>query len=249
MLSAGHPNAPMPMRPVPTVLLLSLLLLSACGERASERERHRAGAEAEAALPAPAAGGGSVTGMPSAPGPGNVPLGGEPPAEPWMQADGRFGLPPLEDEPEAGLIDGMPAAPDASVAVPAADAPSPEADRDRAAAVVRDYYAAIQARDYPRAYALWSDGGRSSGQSPEQFAAGFATTRSVELRLGAPGEVEGAAGSRYVEVPVSLTAQQDDGSVRRYAGRYVLRRAVVDGASDDQRAWRIASAELREVRL
>ncbi|MCD9032289.1 hypothetical protein LDO32_11190 [Luteimonas sp. Y-2-2-4F] len=244
----------MRMRPVTTALLLPplllALLLTACGERAPEGERTRDSAGTDAALPAPAAGTGSVTGMPSAPGPGSVPLGGQPPApDPWVEADGRFGLPPLEDEPETGLVEGVPPAPAAPGADPAVGTLSPEADREQAAATVRDYYAAIQARDYPRAYALWSDGGRSSGQSPEQFAAGFASTRSVDLQLGAPGEVEGAAGSRYVEVPVSLTARQDDGSLRRYAGRYVLRRAVVDGASTDQRAWRIASAELREVRL
>jgi len=31
-------------------------------------------------------------------------------------------------------------------------------------------------------------------------------------------------------------------------GAYTLRRAVVDGAGAEQRAWRIASADLREVK-
>ena len=61
--------------------------------------------------------------------------------------------------------------------------------------------------------------------------------------------MEGAAGSRYVEIPVAVTARHEDGSLRRYAGSYTLRRAVVDGAGAEQRAWRIASAALQEVRL
>ena len=35
---------------------------------------------------------------------------------------------------------------------------------------------------------------------------------------------------------------------QRFRGRYVLQRTVVDGASADQRAWRIGSASLGEVR-
>ena len=71
---------------------------------------------------------------------------------------------------------------------------------------------------------------------------------SVSAEVGEPGRVDAAAGSRYIEIPVSITATRRDGSVHRYAGAYTLRRAVVDGASADQRAWRIASADLREVR-
>ena len=113
-------------------------------------------------------------------------------------------------------------------------------------AVVRAYYAAIGSGDHAGAYALWSEGGRSSGQTPQQFAAGFADTRAVSVQPGEPGAVEGAAGSRYVEVPVSVTTTDADGREQRYVGAYVLRRAAVDGSTAGQRAWRIASAELRE---
>ena len=114
--------------------------------------------------------------------------------------------------------------------------------------MVRDYYAAINAHDYTHAYALWSDGGRSSGQTPQQFADGFVDTTNVSVRTDAPGRIDAAAGSRYIEVPVTIDASQRDGSVRSYIGSYTLRRAVVDGASAEQRAWRIASAQLHEVR-
>ena len=65
--------------------------------------------------------------------------------------------------------------------------------------------------------------------------------------IGPPGQVDAGAGSRFIEVPVTLRAQQADGAFRHYEGRYVLRRAVADGASAAQRAWRIASADLRET--
>jgi hypothetical protein len=116
-----------------------------------------------------------------------------------------------------------------------------------AVAVIDAYYAAIAANQYPRAYALWSGGGQASGQTAQQFAAGFADTASVSVDVGAPGRVDAAAGSRYIEVPVAVTATRRDGSLHRYAGAYTLRRAVVDGATDEQRAWRLASADLREV--
>lgn len=214
--------------------LVLALLLAACADDAGKAPASTAG-ESEP-LPAPQERGGSVTGMPDRPGPGGVPIGGTPPPPPPELLPPDAGLlPPLEDNPETGLAD-------AGGETPASGEPTP-AD---AVAVVRDYYAAIDGGDHARAYALWSDGGRSSGQTPEQFAAGFAGTRTVTVDAGEPGRVEGAAGSRFVEVPVSVAATQADGSVRRYVGAYVLRRAVVDGASAGQRAWRIASADLRE---
>lgn len=116
-----------------------------------------------------------------------------------------------------------------------------------AVTVLERYYRAIDQGDYAEAYALWSDGGRASGQEFAAFAAGFDDTASVAVDVGAPGRVEGAAGSRYVSIPVVVRATHDDGSEHRYAGDYTLRRAVVDGATAEQRAWRIASAELRET--
>ena len=127
-------------------------------------------------------------------------------------------------------------------------AAAPEPTPADAASVVSAYYAAIAAGQYPRAYALWSGGGQASGQSAQQFAGGFSDTASVSVAVGAPGRVDAAAGSRYIEIPVTVTATRTDGSVHRYAGTYTLRRAVVDGATAEQRAWRIASADLREIR-
>jgi hypothetical protein len=118
-------------------------------------------------------------------------------------------------------------------------------DAAAATRVIEQYYEAIDARDYPRAWSLWSDSGRASGQTLSEFGAGFAETSSVRVDVGAPGRIEGAAGSRFVSVPVTIEAIDSAGR-RSFAGTYTLRRSVVDGATREQRSWRIHSAEIAQ---
>ena len=129
------------------------------------------------------------------------------------------------------------------LAVEASDAATPAAARQ----VVVDYYAAIDAADYAKAYSLWSDNGMASGQTLEQFSGGYANTRSVRAVVGEAADEEGAAGSRYIQVPVDLSALQRDGSERRYRGRFTLRAVMADGASPERRRWHLASAEMQRI--
>lgn len=223
----------------PALLLAACaLLLVACGSGDRASSGQKAQGDAEDSLPKPEAGSGSITGMPDKPGPGAVGAGlaGATTSAPPIVAGDALPTPPDADT--------LPAPPPDAAPLPAQAEPS-TAD---AVALVDAYYSAIAANQYPRAYALWSGGGQASGQSAQQFAGGFADTASVSVDIGTPGRMDAAAGSRYIEIPVSVTATRRDGSVHRYVGAYTLRRAVVDGATADQRAWRIASADLREVR-
>lgn len=130
------------------------------------------------------------------------------------------------------------------------DRGDPDAGEDspeRAAGVIRSYYRAIAEGRYRVAYDAWGPDGTASGQTFDEFRNGFAFTAEVEAFVGPPGRVEGAAGSRYVEVPVRVTARQDDGTRISYAGTYTLRRSVVDGATPRQRKWHIASADIRRT--
>lgn len=139
-------------------------------------------------------------------------------------------------------------APAKPVAAPAgATPPADEATPAAAEAVVRAYYAAINARDFATAYAQWSDGGAASGQSFEHFRNGYANTASVDAEVGTAADEEGAAGSRYIRVPMELRATQHDGSVRRYRGGFVLRAAMADGASAEQRRWHLYSADIQRL--
>jgi hypothetical protein len=62
--------------------------------------------------------------------------------------------------------------------------------------------------------------------------------------MGEPGRIEGAAGSRFVEIPVLIEAEAASAGVQRFAGSYTLRRAVVEGASEAQMLWHIFAADI-----
>ena len=115
-------------------------------------------------------------------------------------------------------------------------------------AIVRDYYGAIRAHDFLRAYRMWDQAGQSNRKSFAQFEAGFDSTESVDVRTSAPGRVEGAAGSRFVTVPVEIDSRLRDGTRQRFTGTYTLRRVVVPGASAAQRRWHLYAANIRHVK-
>ncbi|HKQ57849.1 MAG TPA: hypothetical protein VJY35_08260 [Candidatus Eisenbacteria bacterium] len=144
---------------------------------------------------------------------------------------------------------GPPAPPPGAGATQApADTATRAPDTDEAASVVRAYYQAINERRYGDAYRLWASDGAASGKSLEAFQDGFGSTASVDVVLGTPGPIGAAAGSRYIEIPVRITAIATDGGREAFVGAYTLRRSVVDGATLEQRAWRIYSAQIRRER-
>jgi hypothetical protein len=128
----------------------------------------------------------------------------------------------------------------AAGAEPEASAP----DSSDPKAVIIRYYDDIDARNFDAAYALWASKGAASKQSFEQFRNGFSQTASVKVRVGEPGRIEGAAGSRYIDIPVTVESTLKSGERQTFSGTYTLRRAVVDGATAEQRSWRIYSAKI-----
>ena len=114
-----------------------------------------------------------------------------------------------------------------------------------AVAVLRDYYAALNARDYARGYDAWGAAGPPGQPTRDVFAAGYAATDSVCVSFGQPGRIEGAAGSRYIDVPVVVRAFEHGSSERMYRGSYTLRRTVVPGADSASRRWHLYGARLR----
>ena len=131
--------------------------------------------------------------------------------------------------------------------------PSPPAVKDALvsdtsvtpAQLVRRYYDAIQAGKYDSAYSLWGQSGQASGKSRAAFSAGFAQTAQVRATVSDSVQMEGAAGSQYATVPVVVDAVLRSGANQHFEGTYILRRAMVDGATPEQRRWHIYSADLK----
>ena len=112
--------------------------------------------------------------------------------------------------------------------------------------VIRRYYDAIRNGQYDTAYALWEGSGNASGQTRAEFASGFAQTERTIASVGDSVRVEGAAGSQYATVPVTIDAVLYGGTRQHFIGTYTLRRSMVDGAAPEQRRWHIYSAHLSQ---
>lgn len=207
------------------LVLFACVLLAACGGGDKTPARQASGGEER--LPSPDSANGSVTGMPE---PGQA----IPPPHPALELPAD--IVGLSDAPEDAGVD---TGPDITL--------EQQATAQDALAVLRRYYAAINAADFAGAYAAWGDGGRAGGQTLGQFADGFGSTQGVSVQFGDPGRVDAGAGQRHIEIPVTLEARQGDGSIRRYRGSYILQRTVADGASPEQGQWHIAAASLREI--
>jgi len=116
-----------------------------------------------------------------------------------------------------------------------------------AAAVIRHYYADLDRGDFRAAYGRWGDGGRNSHQSFADFKRGFAETAATSADVGTPGDSQGAAGSIYIDVPVTVHARLKDGTAQTFTGHYTLRRVNdVPGSTQAQRRWHIYSASLKK---
>jgi len=132
-------------------------------------------------------------------------------------------------------------------AVPAPGSPRPETSlaegpfapdsAQGAADVVQTYAALIEEGRTAEARRLWV---------PGVVAPTITRWREVRTNVGGPGPIEGAAGSRYVTVPVRFEGQlEPDGRRVVEDGTITLRRVgEVDGATPGQRRWHIYSAQL-----
>jgi hypothetical protein len=178
------------------------------------------GAEADAGRAGPAA-----TQGPAAPAPRKAARGDAGPAAAQAPAA------PAAPGTPAGLADDR---------TPVSERPFSATSAQGAANVVQTYYALLEARRYADARRLWGGAGEASGKSADAFAAGFARYAEYHAEIGAPGGIEGAAGSLYVDVPVGLYGRRKAGGAYREAATVTLRRVNdVPGSTAAQRRWHI----------
>ncbi|MEW5688127.1 MAG: lipoprotein [Pseudomonadota bacterium] len=148
--------------------------------------------------------------------------------------------PAPEEAPVQPLPPGSPGAlPDDRT--PVSEAPFTPESAQGAAQVVQTYFALLESGRAAEGRANWSDAAQA-----DAFVAGLGEFRSFHALIGAPGEIEGAAGSLYVEVPVQLYGRLKDGGEGHRIGAATLRRVNnVPGASADQLRWSISGVALR----
>jgi hypothetical protein len=127
-----------------------------------------------------------------------------------------------------------------------AQAQSASSTAEDAVQLIRNYYRWINQKKYQGAFNIWEkreDGYAVNGQSFEKFEGGFSDTASVSVEIGEPSEIEGAAGSNYIEIPVVISATSADGSQQKFAGTYTMRSSNIA----DDKSWYINSAKVRKV--
>ena len=105
---------------------------------------------------------------------------------------------------------------------------------EAAGQVVQHYGALIEQGRWTESWTLWS-----SADAAKAFDRNWRNVPEVHLEIGKPGDMEGAAGSIYVTVPVIFY-----GDAFRRAADVILRRVNdVPGSTEAQRRWHIERIE------
>lgn len=154
-----------------------------------------------------------------------------------FRAEARSVLEPLVP-PSAGTPGGLPVA----LMPESEDAVDPKGAQG-AAQVVQGYYGLLEERRFDDAQDLWDQQGAIGAEDDMRFAARFRSFSEIHANVGQPGEVEGAAGSLFVTVPVQVFGRIAANGKPWYLLRQVVLRRVNDvpGSSEADRRWHIES--------
>jgi membrane-bound inhibitor of C-type lysozyme len=129
---------------------------------------------------------------------------------------------------------------------PLAEGPIAPASAQGAAQVVQTYFALLEGGRRAEAWRLWSEGSPDRAADAETFARSFERYADYHGQVGAPGLIEGAAGSLYVDVPVVIYGRLKSGAEVHRSGQATLRRVNdVPGSTPEQRRWRIDRLALK----
>ncbi|WP_018147525.1 hypothetical protein [Henriciella marina] len=125
------------------------------------------------------------------------------------------------------------------------DETMPPVDAGSPADAAQRWADALEARDWETARQVWGESGAASGLDAEEFEVAFSKYRTIDISFGEARE-EGAAGTLYYEVPVTMTGELENGDPYRMEGPLLLSRVNdVPGASTEERKWHIEMSDLR----
>lgn len=107
---------------------------------------------------------------------------------------------------------------------------------------IAHYAALLQAHNFGEAYKLLDP---SMGVTEQQFERRLSGYKTIKATVGRIGPVEGAAGSLYDTVQLTLTGERTDGTPYKVTGPVTLRRVNdVPGSTPEQRQWHIYKMDL-----
>ncbi|WP_147272198.1 hypothetical protein [Phyllobacterium salinisoli] len=92
-------------------------------------------------------------------------------------------------------------------------------DRTSPTSLLKSYYNAIARRQYLRAFGYLEHGGTPTAAKLKKFAAGYAHTVSIRLKIGEENG-DGGAGSVTYCLPVALESTLDNGKKQIFSGYY-----------------------------
>lgn len=140
------------------------------------------------------------------------------------------------------------AAPGTSDSLPDDRAPLPEPkgpidpkSAEAAGQVVQHYGALIEQGRWTESWKLWSN-----PAAAKQFDRNWRNDSEVHMEVGKPADMEGAAGSIYISVPVVFYGKSKAGDSFRRPATAILRRVNdVPGSTEAQRHWHIERIDLK----
>jgi hypothetical protein len=108
--------------------------------------------------------------------------------------------------------------------------------------VLQQYAALLEQHRFDDAFGMW---GESPAISEEQFEKQFANFGTIDAAVGEVGRIEGAAGSLYNTIQLTLSGTKKDGTPYVVTGPVTLRRVNdVPGSTAEQRRWHIEKMQL-----
>jgi hypothetical protein len=146
--------------------------------------------------------------------------------------------------PEPGTPGGLPIQAGTPASEP--EGPIDPKSAEGAGQVLQSFGALIEQKRFGEARNLWAASAPQAQMSDAEFAARYKEYSEMHLQVGAPGDMEGAAGSLYIDIPVVLYGRLANGRQFSRSGTATLRRVNdVPGSTEEQRRWHIASIDFK----
>jgi hypothetical protein len=109
--------------------------------------------------------------------------------------------------------------------------------------VVRQFGDLLEQKDVAKAFGLVD--AQAMRVTEKQFEKQFTGYKTIKSAVGTIGRTEGAAGSLYSTVQLTLSGNKKDGGSYVMTGPVTLRRVNdVPGSTEDERRWHIVKMEL-----